>query len=144
LGTSPCASISAPCSGSGGEAGELAISKSKVVLITGVTSGIGAAAAGQLIGRGHQVFGTTRKPGQATVVRGVEMLNLDLSDDAAAAACVEAVVRRAGRIDVLVNNAGYALFGAVEETSPDEGASSACLACRNDAGPAVIVMSIEE
>ena len=92
----------------------------KVVLITGASSGIGRAAAERLTARGHKVFGTTRSAVQAVDKSGVEMLSLDLRDEAAATACAEEVLLRAGRIDVLVNNAGYALFGAVEETSPDE------------------------
>jgi NAD(P)-dependent dehydrogenase (short-subunit alcohol dehydrogenase family) len=96
------------------------MTQSKVVLITGASSGIGLAAAERLARRGHQVFGTTRGSVRSTPVSGFEILQLDLRDERAAAACVREVVRRTGRIDVLVNNAGYALFGAVEETSADE------------------------
>jgi len=96
------------------------MNKSKVVLITGASSGIGRTAAEQLAVRGHRVFGTTRGASRSADDHGIEMLRLDLRDDAAAMSCVNEVVLRAGRIDVLVNNAGYALFGAVEETSPDE------------------------
>jgi NAD(P)-dependent dehydrogenase (short-subunit alcohol dehydrogenase family) len=96
------------------------MNKPKVVLITGASSGIGRAAAERLAARGHLVFGTTRSAVQAADESGVEMLSLDLRDEAAAIACVKEVLLRTGRIDVLVNNAGYSLFGAVEETSPDE------------------------
>jgi NAD(P)-dependent dehydrogenase (short-subunit alcohol dehydrogenase family) len=88
----------------------------KVVLITGASSGIGRATAELLASRGYRVVGTARDPDHATPVQGIEMLPLDVRDDTSVACGVETVLRRAGRIDVLVNNAGY----AVEETSPSE------------------------
>lgn len=92
----------------------------KVILITGASSGIGRAAAELLAKRGHRVFGTTRSASTAPAIEGAELLSLDVRDEASAANCVQEVLRRAERIDVLVNNAGYSLFGAVEETSPEE------------------------
>jgi NAD(P)-dependent dehydrogenase (short-subunit alcohol dehydrogenase family) len=92
----------------------------KVALITGASSGMGRATAELLSGRGYRVFGTSRNPASVAPVRGVEMLPLDVRDDASVEACVAAVLRASGRIDVLVNNAGYGLAGAVEETNPDE------------------------
>lgn len=94
--------------------------KPKVIIITGVSSGIGRTTAERLARRGHLVFGTARKSAQTNPVNGVQLLDLDVRDEVSAAACVQEVVRRSGRIDVLVNNAGYALFGAAEETSPAE------------------------
>jgi NAD(P)-dependent dehydrogenase (short-subunit alcohol dehydrogenase family) len=91
-----------------------------VVLITGASSGIGRATAELLTSRGYRVVGTARDPDHATPVEGVELLPLDVRDHASVACGVETVLRRAGRIDVLVNNAGYAVVGAVEETSPSE------------------------
>lgn len=93
----------------------------KTVLITGASSGIGQATAGVLAQRGYQVFGTARDPEHsASVPAGVEFLPLDVTLDASVAACVEAVLERTGRINVLVNNAGYALVGSVEETTVKE------------------------
>ena len=93
----------------------------KTVLVTGASSGIGQATAGLLAQRGYRVFGTARDPEQtASVPEGVEFLPLDVTLDASVEACVDAVLERTGRIDVLVNNAGYALVGSIEETTVRE------------------------
>jgi NAD(P)-dependent dehydrogenase (short-subunit alcohol dehydrogenase family) len=86
-----------------------------VVLVTGSSRGIGRATAVLLAERGYRVFGTTRKLADAQV-DGVQMLTLDVTRDESVAACVAAVLERAGRIDVLVNNAAVGLMGAIEET----------------------------
>ena len=91
-----------------------------VALITGVSSGIGRTTAELLAGRGHRVFGGIRAPAATSPLRGVELVPVDVRDDASVKACVEEVLERAGRIDVLINNAGVALVGAVEETSIDQ------------------------
>jgi NAD(P)-dependent dehydrogenase (short-subunit alcohol dehydrogenase family) len=90
---------------------------SRVVLITGASSGIGRATAELLAGRGYRVFGGARAPAAARPLAGVEFVPLDVRDEASVEACVEEVRRRAGRIDVLINNAGINLVGAIEETS---------------------------
>ena len=89
----------------------------RVVLITGAASGIGRATAELLAARGHRVFGGVRAPATTRPLAGVELVPLDVRDEASAKACVDEVRRRAGRIDVLINNAGVNLVGAVEETS---------------------------
>jgi NAD(P)-dependent dehydrogenase (short-subunit alcohol dehydrogenase family) len=89
----------------------------RVVLITGASSGIGRAAAELIAARGHQVFGGVRAPATTRPLAGVELVPLDVRDEASAKACVDEVRSRAGRIDVLINNAGVNLVGAVEETS---------------------------
>ena len=91
-----------------------------VVLITGASSGIGRAAAQLFAKNGYRVFGTSRKLDGAPSLPGVEFVPLDVRDDASVEAAVAAVVDNAGRIDVLVNNAGYTILGAVEETSAAE------------------------
>lgn len=92
----------------------------RVVLITGASSGVGQATARLLSQRGYRVLGTSRNPASAEVIPAVEMLPLDVGSDDSVRACVEAVFRRAGRLDVLINNAGYELAGAVEELSSEE------------------------
>jgi NAD(P)-dependent dehydrogenase (short-subunit alcohol dehydrogenase family) len=96
---------------------------SKVALVTGASSGIGAAIAGRLAEAGYTVFGTSRRaasPGQ----RSFEMLTLDVTSDQSVEAAVREVVRRAGRIDVLVNNAGFGVAPAGAEESSIEQARS--------------------
>src|SRR5512147_893284 len=95
------------------------MASSRVVLVTGASSGIGEAIAARLAKDGHQVFGTSRKVGRAPQ-GGVEMLALDVCSDASVQACVEALLRKAGRIDALVSNAGYLLSGAIEEATLEE------------------------
>ena len=89
----------------------------RVVLITGASSGIGRATAELLAGRGYQVFGGVRAAATTHPLAGVALVPLDVRDEASVKACVEEVRSRAGRIDVLMNNAGVNLVGAVEETS---------------------------
>jgi NAD(P)-dependent dehydrogenase (short-subunit alcohol dehydrogenase family) len=97
--------------------------KSKVALVTGASSGIGEATAGRLAEAGYQVFGTSRRPvpgGQ----RAFEMLALDVTSDRSVEAAVAEVIRRAGRIDLLVNNAGFGVAPAGAEESSIEQAQS--------------------
>jgi short-subunit dehydrogenase len=92
---------------------------SQTILVTGASSGIGQATARLLAERGFTVFGTARKP-DAAKRETFTMLALDVRSDESVRACVEQVMAKAGRLDVLVNNAGYALMGAAEETSVEE------------------------
>ena len=91
--------------------------RSPVVLITGTSSGIGRAIAGAFAAKGYEVFGTSRNPQRNEPIAGVELLPLDVSDQASVTSAVSTVIQRAGRIDVLVNNAGVGVFGAAEESS---------------------------
>ena len=91
--------------------------RSPVVLVTGVSSGIGRAVADAFAAKGFEVFGTSRNPRTTQPVPGVELVPLDVTDDASVAAAVSTVFQRAGRIDIVVNNAGVGVFGAAEETS---------------------------
>jgi NAD(P)-dependent dehydrogenase (short-subunit alcohol dehydrogenase family) len=99
--------------------------RSRVWLITGASSGLGRALAEAVLERGERVVATARDPrrvagleerypGRAVAVR------LDVTDPDQARAAVEAGVGAFGRLDVVVNNAGYGLFGALEELSDEE------------------------
>ncbi|MBN2081545.1 SDR family oxidoreductase [bacterium] len=92
------------------------MSDSKVILITGASRGIGAAAAKLLSSEGFRVYGTYRKPVEPPAPD-VTMLELDVTDDNSVAACVKQVIDAAGRLDVLINNAGYAHRGPLENVT---------------------------
>jgi NAD(P)-dependent dehydrogenase (short-subunit alcohol dehydrogenase family) len=92
-------------------------STTPVALITGVSSGIGAAIAVKLADNGFRVFGTSRAPQKIAPIPGVETLPLDVTDATSVRAAVAGVIDRAGHIDVLVNNAGLGILGAAEESS---------------------------
>jgi NAD(P)-dependent dehydrogenase (short-subunit alcohol dehydrogenase family) len=87
-----------------------------VALITGASSGIGRASAFALQAAGYRVFGTSRKPSD-NAPQGITMLVADVTDDYSVQALIAEVMSAAGRIDLLVNNAGYAVSGAAEESS---------------------------
>jgi len=96
------------------------MSNSKVVVVTGVSSGIGRATAEKFVKRGCQVFGTVRNHANAQPIPGVVLIEMDIRDDTSVQRGFEAVIARAGRIDVLINSAGVTLLGATEETSVAE------------------------
>ncbi len=96
------------------------MSHPKVVFVTGVSSGIGRAAAKQFSQRGCKVFGSVRKVSEAAPISGVELVEMDVRDTDSVNRAVNDIVKKAGRIDVLVNNAGGTLLGAIEETSVAE------------------------
>ena len=92
----------------------------RVALVTGASSGIGAAAARGLVGAGFTVYGTSRKAAAGEERDGVVFLPLDVTDDDSVAGAVREVLDRSGRIDVLVNNAGLGIAGAAEESSIEQ------------------------
>ena len=92
---------------------------SKVVLITGASSGIGKATAKLLASKGDTVYGTSRKP-KSSSVDGYQMIALDVMDVSSITKAVELIVDREGRIDVLVNNAGMGITGPIEDTPTNE------------------------
>lgn len=93
------------------------MSNSKVVLITGVSSGIGRSTAMKFATQGCRVFGTVRNMGNAQAIPGVALIEMDIRDEASIERSIQAVIAQAKRIDVLVNSAGVTLLGATEETS---------------------------
>lgn len=99
------------------------MSNSKVVLVTGASSGIGLATALELIKGGYAVIGGARRVEamEAIVAAGGEALALDVTDDASMVVAEDAIIAKHGRIDALVNNAGYGSYGAVEDVPMEEG-----------------------
>lgn len=91
------------------------------MLITGCSSGIGRATAARLIGAGHTVYATARRPETLNELEhaGCRALALDVTDEDSMAAAVEAVEQAHGRVGTLVNNAGYGEYGPIEEVAMD-------------------------
>ena len=96
------------------------MSQPTVVLVTGVSSGIGRATAQMFATQGCQVFGTVRNLSNASPLPGVQLVEMDVSNEDSVRRGIQCVMNSAQRIDVLVNNAGVAMLGAAEETSIDE------------------------
>ena len=92
----------------------------RVALVTGASSGVGFETSSLLAARGYRTFGTSREPENSPRPKGVEMLKLDVRFDDNARAVVDDIHQREGRLDILINNAGFGLFGGIEETSLEE------------------------
>lgn len=94
----------------------------KVILITGASSGIGFDAARTLARQGHRVYAAARRVDRMDSLKadGVVPLRMDVTDGASLEEGVRTVLDTEGRIDVLVNNAGYGSFGAIENVPLDE------------------------
>lgn len=99
------------------------------VLITGASSGVGKIIAQALMENGYKVYGTSRKPIEAGSQiayntrnnKGfIEMITLDVRSGDSIKRAVEYVVKKEGKIDILINNAGFGIAGAIEDTSPEE------------------------
>lgn len=96
------------------------MSNPKVVVITGVSSGIGRAVAIKFSKQGCRVFGTVRNTAKAQAIPGVTLIEMDIRDEASIERGIQTIIDEAKRIDVLVNSAGVTLLGATEETSVAE------------------------
>lgn len=90
----------------------------KVILITGTSSGFGRAIAEALAAKNHRVFGTARTAAASS--GGFTTLTLDVTQDDSVSACIAEVMRAAGRIDAVINNAGMGIAGAIEDTTAAE------------------------
>ena len=97
-------------------------SKSKAVLVTGCSSGIGAATAEHLVNKGWTVYATARKVETlaALEAKGCKTLALDVLNEASMVSAVAAVEEAEGAVGVLVNNAGYSQSGAIEDVGIDQ------------------------
>jgi NAD(P)-dependent dehydrogenase (short-subunit alcohol dehydrogenase family) len=94
----------------------------KTAFVTGASSGIGEATVRRLLSAGYKVFAGARRQDRMAglAALGATLLSLDLTDDASTIAAVEAIKAQNGRIDVLVNNAGYGSYGALEDVPLEE------------------------
>ena len=94
----------------------------KTAVITGASSGIGSAAALRLLSLGFTVYGAARRQDrlEALAAQGVKPLAMDVTDTASMEAGIRDILAETGRVDVLVNNAGYGSYGAVEDVSRGE------------------------
>ena len=94
-----------------------------VAIVTGASAGIGFEAARKLAGKGFTVYAGARRVARMAPLRdaGIEVVGLDVTDEQSMRAAVGRVLAERGRVDVLVNNAGYGSYGALEEVEPGEG-----------------------
>jgi NAD(P)-dependent dehydrogenase (short-subunit alcohol dehydrogenase family) len=93
----------------------------KIVVVTGVSSGIGRATAQRFLQKGCAVFGTVRSLEKSQPIPGVTLVEMDVRDEGSVQRGIKSIIAQTGRIDVLVNNAGGTLLGAAEESSIAEG-----------------------
>lgn len=94
--------------------------KSKIAIVTGASSGIGAATAELLANSGYKVYGTSRK-GASANQRSYKMISLDVNNEASIVVALKEVIQIEGRIDLLVNNAGFGIApGGAEESSIEQ------------------------
>ena len=93
----------------------------RTALVTGASSGIGEDTARKLQALGYIVYGAARRTDrlQALTADGIRPLAMDVTDDASMSAGVNRILEETGRIDVLVNNAGYGSYGAIEDVPID-------------------------
>ncbi len=99
------------------------MSAARVVLVTGASSGIGKVCAEYLAARGFLVYGTSRQavwPAADSPSQGLTMIPMDVTSDHSVTAAVQWLLAREGHIDIVLNNAGFGIAGAVEDCSIEE------------------------
>lgn len=91
-----------------------------VVVVTGVSSGIGRATAELFAKQSYQVFGTVRNIAKVEPIKGVTFIEMDVREERSVNVAFADIFHRASRVDILINNAGMSCFGCVEEHSVQE------------------------
>ena len=96
--------------------------ENKIILVTGASGGIGRATCEMLIKEGHKVYGGARTLEKISDLKkiGVVPIKLDVTDEESCKNCIDTIITNDGKIDVLINNAGYGSYGAIEDVSIDE------------------------
>ena len=94
----------------------------KVALITGASSGMGKDFSLRLLDEGYIVYGVARRIERMSDIEGAggHIMKLDITDDSSIVATVDQIIKEQGRIDVLINNAGYGSYGAIEDVPIEE------------------------
>jgi len=94
----------------------------KIILVTGASSGIGKATAERLLAEGHKVYGAARRLEKLNYLeeKGGKALEMDVTNPEQVKEGIELITDVEGQIDVLINNAGYAVYGAVEDVDLDD------------------------
>ncbi|MBE9461345.1 oxidoreductase [Dyadobacter subterraneus] len=94
----------------------------KVVLITGASSGMGKATAELLSASGYKVYGAARRTELMRNLKevGIKILQMDVTDDISIQKGIDEIIKKEGKIDILINNAGFGLFGSIEDVPMDE------------------------
>ncbi len=91
----------------------------KIILITGASAGMGKEMAKELLKDGHIVYGAARRLEKMDDIKklGVNVLAMDVTDEDAMVAGVDSIIKAEGKIDILINNAGFGSYGAIEDVS---------------------------
>jgi len=91
-----------------------------IALITGASAGIGKETAKLLLQNGYTVYGAARRLNKMEDLKGLKPIQMDVSEDASMVSAIEEIIKAEGRIDVLINNAGFGSYGALEDVSMND------------------------
>lgn len=94
----------------------------KVILITGASTGLGLVTGEKLVKQGYKVYGTSRdiKKFDEMIKVGINPIRLDVTSDESCNDCIKEIIEKEGKIDILINNAGYGSYGPIENVSIEE------------------------